>query len=64
MPTSSLTKDFVIDTEEMAQKFVNAIEMSQKDRRESVKSIKIRYFSDMTDKEKKDFLSKLQRLGT
>nr|DAL62623.1 MAG TPA_asm: Subtilisin-like serine protease [Caudoviricetes sp.] len=48
----------------MAQKFVNAIEMSQKDRRESVKSIKIRYFSDMTDKEKKEFLSKLQRLGT
>lgn len=40
MPTSSLTKNFVIDTEEMAQKFVNAIEMSQKDRRESVKSIK------------------------
>jgi hypothetical protein len=64
MPTSSLTKNFVIDTEEMAQKFVNAIEMSQKDRRESVKSIKIRYFSDMTDKEKKEFLSKLQRLGT
>lgn len=64
MPTSSLTKNFVIDTEEMAQKFVNAIEISQKDRRESVKSIKIRYFSDMTDKEKKEFLSKLQRLGT
>lgn len=64
MPTSSLTKNFVIDTEEMAQKFVNAIEMSQKDRRESVKSIKIRYFSDMTDKEKKEFLSKIQRLGT
>ena len=64
MPTSSLTKNFVIDTEEMAQKFVNAIEMSQKDRRESVKSIKIRYFSDMTDKEKKEFLSRLQRLGT
>lgn len=64
MPTSSLTKNFVIDTEEMAQKFVNAIEMSQKDRRESVKSIKIRYFSDMTDKEKKEFLNKLQHPGT
>ena len=64
MPTSSLTKNFVIDTEEMAQKFVNAIEMSQKDKRESVKSIKISYVSYMTDKEKKEFLSKLQRPGT
>lgn len=33
MATSSLTKNFVIDTEEMAQKFVNAIELSKKDKR-------------------------------
>ena len=33
MATSSLTKNFVIDTEEMAQKFVNAIEMSEKYKR-------------------------------
>ena len=61
MPTSSLTKYFVIDTEEMVQKFVNAIEMSQKDRREFNKSIKVKYYSDMSDKEKKEFLSKIKR---
>lgn len=66
MPTSSLTKNFVIDTEEMAQKFVNAIEMSEKDKRKFieksdrfVKSVNVRYYSDMSDEEKKEFIKKI-----
>ena len=39
LPTSSLTKNFVIDTEEMAQKFVNAIEMSEEDKRNFIKGM-------------------------
>lgn len=68
MPTSSLTKNFVIDTEEMAQKFVNAIEMSEKDKRKFieksdrfVKSVNVRYYSDMSDEEKKEFIKKIFR---
>ena len=68
MPTSSLTKNFVIDTEEMAQKFVNAIEMSEKDKRKFieksdrfVKSVNVRYYSDMFDEEKKEFIKKIFR---
>ena len=68
MPTSSLTKHFVIDTEEMAQKFVNAIEMSEKDKRNFiekfdrfVKSVNIRYYSDMSDEEQKEFIKKIFR---
>lgn len=61
MPTSSLTKNFVIDTEEMAQKFIEAVEMSEKDRREPVKTIKVKYFSDMSNKEKEEFLSKIKK---
>ena len=68
MPTSSLTKNFVIDTEEMAQKFVNAIELSEKDKRNSieksdrfVKSVNIRYYSDMPDEEQKEFIKKIFR---
>ena len=68
MPKSSLTKNFVIDTEEMAQKFVNAIEMSEKDKRKFieksdrfVKSVNVRYYSDMSDEEKKEFIKKIFR---
>lgn len=68
LPTSSLTKNFVIDTEEMAQKFVNAIEMSEKDKRKFieksdrfVKSVNVRYYSDMSDEEKKEFIKKIFR---
>ena len=68
MPTSSLTKNFVIDTEEMDQKFVNAIEMSEKDKinfieksDRFVKSVNVRYYSDMSDEEKKEFIKKIFR---
>ena len=68
MPTSSLTKNFVIDTEEMAQKFVDAIEMSEEDKRNVieksdrfVKSVNVRYYSDMSDEEKKEFIKKIYR---
>ena len=65
MPTSSLTKNFVIDTEEMAQKFVNAIEMSEKDKRNSFEKsdnlTNVRYYSDMSDEEKKEFIKKIFR---
>ena len=68
MPTSSLTKNFVIDTEEMAQKFVNAIELPEKDKRNSieksdrfVKSVNVRYYSDMSDEEQKEFIKKIFR---
>ena len=66
MPTSSLTKNFVIDTEEMAQKFVNAIELSEKDKRKFIeksdrfiKSVNVRYYSDISDEEKKEFIKKI-----
>ena len=65
MPTSSLTKNFVIDTEEMAQKFVNAIEMSEKDKRKFIEKsdnlTNVRYYSDMSDEEKKEFIKKIFR---
>ena len=65
MPTSSLTKNFVIDTEEMAQKFVNAIEMSEKDKRNFIEKFdnltNVRYYSDMSDEEKKEFIKKIFR---
>ena len=68
MPTSSLTKNFVIDTEEMAQKFVNAIELPEKDKRNSIeksdgfiKSVNVRYYSDMSDEDKKEFIKKIFR---
>ena len=65
MPTSSLTKNFVIDTEEMAQKFVNAIEMSEKDKRKFIEKsdnlTNVRYYSDMSDEEKKEFIKKIYR---
>ena len=65
MPTSSLTKNFVIDTEEMAQKFVNAIEMSEKDKRNFIEKsdnlANVRYYSDMSDEEKKEFIKKIFR---
>ena len=68
MPTSSLTKNFVIDTEEMAQKFVNAIELSEKDKRKFIeksdrfiKSVNVRYYSDISDEEKKEFIKKIFR---
>ena len=68
MPTSSLTKNFVIDTEEMAQKFVNAIELSEKDKRDFIKksdrfikSVNVRYYSDISDEEKKEFIKKIFR---
>ena len=65
MPTSSLTKNFVIDTEEMAQKFVNAIEMSEKYKRKFIEKIdnmtNVRYYSDMSDEEKKEFIKKIFR---
>ena len=65
MPTSSLTKNFVIDTEEMAQKFVNAIEMSEKDKRKFIEKsdnlTNVRYYSDMSDGEKKEFIKKIFR---
>lgn len=65
MPTSSLTKNFVIDTEEMAQKFVNAIEMSEKDKRNAIEKsdnlTNVRYYSDMSDEEKKEFIKKIFR---
>lgn len=65
MATSSLTKNFVIDTEEMAQKFVNAIEMSEKDKRNFIEKFdnltNVRYYSDMSDEEKKEFIKKIFR---
>ena len=65
MPTSSLTKNFVIDTEEMAQKFVNAIELSEKDKRKFIEKsdnlTNVRYYSDMSDEEKKEFIKKIFR---
>ena len=65
MPTSSLTKNFVIDTEEMAQKFVNAIELSEKDKRNFIEKsdnlTNVRYYSDMSDEEKKEFIKKIFR---
>lgn len=65
MPTSSLTKNFVIDTEEMAQKFVNAIEMSEKYKRKFIEKsdnlTNVRYYSDMSDEEKKEFIKKIFR---
>ena len=65
MPTSSLTKNFVIDTEEMAQKFVDAIEMSEKDKRNFIEKFdnltNVRYYSDMSDEEKKEFIKKIFR---
>ena len=65
MPTSSLTKNFVIDTEEMAQKFVNAIEMSEKYKRNFIEKFdnltNVRYYSDMSDEEKKEFIKKIFR---
>ena len=65
MPTSSLTKNFVIDTEEMAQKFVNAIEKSEKDKRNFIEKFdnltNVRYYSDMSDEEKKEFIKKISR---
>ena len=65
MPTSSLTKNFVIDTEEMAQKFVNAIEMSEKDKinfiEKSDNLTNVRYYSDISDEEKKEFIKKIFR---
>ena len=52
----------------MAQKFVNAIEMSEKDKRNSfeksdrfVKSVNVRYYSDMSDEDKKEFIKKIFR---
>ena len=62
MPTSSLTKNFVIDTEEMAQKFVDAIEKSINDKINNKRkdiSVNVKYYSDMPDKEKKEFLVKV-----
>ena len=63
-----MTKNFVIDTEEMAQKFVNAIEMSEKDKRKFIeksdrfiKSVNVRYYSDMSDEAKKEFIKKIFR---
>lgn len=60
-----MTKNFVIDTEEMAQKFVNAIEMSEKDKRNSIKKsdnlTNVRYYSDMSEEEKKEFIKKIFR---
>ena len=65
MPTSSLTKNFIIDTEEMAQKFVNAIEMSEKDKRNFIEKLdnlsNVRYYSDISDEEKKEFIKKIFR---
>lgn len=65
LPTSSLTKNFVIDTEEMAQKFVNAIEKSEKDKRNFIEKFdnltNVRYYSDMSDEEKKEFIKKIFR---
>ena len=65
MPTSSLTKNFIIDTEEMAQKFVNAIEMSEKYKRKFIEKsdnlTNVRYYSDMSDEEKKEFIKKIFR---
>ena len=65
MPTSSLTKNFVIDTEEMAQKFVNAIEMAEKYKRKFIEKsdnlTNVRYYSDMSDEEKKEFIKKIFR---
>ena len=65
MPTSSLTKNFVIDTEEMAQKFVNAIEISEKYKRKFIEKsdnlTNVRYYSDMSDEEKKEFIKKIFR---
>lgn len=65
MPTSSLTKNFVIDTEEMAQKFVNAIEMSEKYKRKFIEKsdnlTNVRYYSNMSDEEKKEFIKKIFR---
>ena len=62
MPTSSLTKNFVIDTEEMAQKFVDAIEKSINDKINNKRkdiSVNVKYYADMPDKEKKEFLVKV-----
>ena len=65
MPTSSLTKNFVIDTEEMAQKFINAIELSEKDKRNFIEKsdnlTNVRYYSDISDEEKKEFIKKIFR---
>ena len=65
MSTSSLTKNFVIDTEEMAQKFVNTIELSEKDKRNFIEKsdilTNVRYYSDMSDEEKKEFIKKIFR---
>ena len=65
MAISSLTKNFVIDTEEMAQKFVNAIEMSEKNKRNFIEKsdnlTNVRYYSDMSDEEKKEFIKKIFR---
>ena len=52
----------------MAQKFVNAIEMSEKDKRNFIeksdrfiKSVNVRYYSDISDEEKKEFINKIFR---
>ena len=60
-----MTKNFVIDTEKMAQKFVNAIEMSEKDKinfiEKSDNLTNVRYYSDISDEEKKEFIKKIFR---
>ena len=52
----------------MAQKFVNAIELSEKYKRKFieksdgfVKSVNVRYYSDISDEEKKEFIKKIFR---
>ena len=49
----------------MAQKFVNAIELSEKYKRKFIEKsdnlTNVRYYSDISDEEKKEFIKKIFR---
>ena len=58
MATSSIIKNFVIETAEQAEKFLSALEKSINDKQKDI-SVNVRYYEDMSDEEKKDFLNKI-----
>lgn len=58
MATSSITKNYVIDTKEMVEKFIKAIDESMNNKQKDI-SVNVKYYEDMSEKEKKEFLNKI-----
>lgn len=60
MATSSITKNFVIETEEQAEKFLNALEQSFQNRDkidDSLESVRVKHLT--TPEEIRDFFKKI-----